>query len=170
MDGIDAMLVLFYFMVFGVIAIAFLKWVYRASRNSHGFHAVGLKHSPRWAVTSYFIPVLWFWVPFQAMKEVWQVSRDPENWRAQRAPACLYWWWTLWIAGGVAAGASLALSEEEVWTTWAASLVMDLLDIALGLTSINLLTRIVQNQVALVEQRQAPPGEESEPTPPLLPA
>jgi len=58
-------------------SILFLMWIYRANSNARQLGAQGMKFSPGWSVGFYFIPILWFWKPYQAMKEIWQASKAP---------------------------------------------------------------------------------------------
>lgn len=78
--------------VFIVIAIAFLKWTYRANKNCQGFTKQVLKEkkhlqilgekimrfSPGWSIGYYFIPILNLYKPYQAMKEIYLFSSDAE--------------------------------------------------------------------------------------------
>jgi hypothetical protein len=75
-------------------------WTYRASSNAHQLGAQGLRYSPRWAVAGYFIPVGNLWMPYQAMKEILQASRNPAAWQSQGWPQSLPVWWLLWLAAG----------------------------------------------------------------------
>src|SRR5579883_37701 len=49
--------------------VTFLIWVYRTYGNLRAFGATGLSSSPGWAVGYYFIPILWFYKPYQLMNE-----------------------------------------------------------------------------------------------------
>ncbi len=78
-------------------AVAVLLWIHRANSNARALGATNMKFTPGWAVGWYFVPVAWFWKPYQAMREIWQASADPANWERQWAPPLLGWWWALWI-------------------------------------------------------------------------
>jgi len=80
-------------------AVLVLVWIHRANYNARALGATGLKMTPGWAVGWYFVPIAWFWKPYQAMKEIWQASIDPKHWWRQGGSPLLSWWWGLWLAG-----------------------------------------------------------------------
>ena len=80
--------------------ILVLVWIHRANYNARQLGATGLKMSPGWAVGWYFVPVAWFWKPYQAMKEIWQASVSPKHWWRQAGSPLLGWWWALWLLQG----------------------------------------------------------------------
>jgi len=73
-------------------SILFLMWIYRANSNARQLGAQGMKFSPGWSVGFYFIPILWFWKPYQAMKEIWQASKAPSSWKSEKPGSILPWW------------------------------------------------------------------------------
>ncbi len=85
--------------------IAFLIWIYRASKNLAPLGAVGQRFSSVWAVVWWFVPIFWFFRPYQVMKEIWQGSfpglstRDETSWREAPVEPLLGWWWGLWLLG-----------------------------------------------------------------------
>uniref|UniRef100_A0A832DE50 DUF4328 domain-containing protein n=1 Tax=Ignavibacterium album TaxID=591197 RepID=A0A832DE50_9BACT len=88
---------LLYLGAFIVTGITFLKWIYRANLNCHGFGAQGMKFSPGWSIGYYFIPLLNLYLPYEAMKEIWKVSRNPSDWQNEMGSPLLGWWWALWL-------------------------------------------------------------------------
>jgi len=88
-----------------VVGFLVLKWIYRVSRNAHSA-ARGLTIRPPWAVGWFFVPVYFLWKPFKAMRETWQASTEPDNWKTVPVPAALRWWWGLFLAGNVLGQAS----------------------------------------------------------------
>ncbi|MDW8262007.1 MAG: DUF4328 domain-containing protein, partial [Phycisphaerales bacterium] len=77
--------------------IAFLMWTYRANINCRAFGAAEMRFSPGWSIGYHFIPALNLVRPYLAMKEIWQASTNPSNWKQQPGSALLRWWWALWI-------------------------------------------------------------------------
>jgi hypothetical protein len=55
-------------------AIAFLMWIHRVSKNLYPLGAVGQRFSPGWAVGWWFVPVMFFFRPYQVMGEIWRGS------------------------------------------------------------------------------------------------
>ena len=74
-----------------------LIWMYRAHCNIRALGATGLTFSPGWAVGWFFVPIAFFWMPHQAMQELWRASASPEEWQRQPGSVLLSWWWALWL-------------------------------------------------------------------------
>jgi len=83
--------------------VLFCFFMPRANRNARWFRSP-MWITPGWAAGYFFIPVLSFWKPYQAMKEIWRGS-DPDPTVLPftvRVPALLPLWWAFWLAHGVA--------------------------------------------------------------------
>jgi hypothetical protein len=82
-----------------VAVVLFCVFMARANRNARAFGSP-MSITPGWAAGYFFVPVLFLWKPYQAMKEIWQGS-DPDpkaHAFSVRVPALLPWWWALYIA------------------------------------------------------------------------
>jgi hypothetical protein len=86
-----------------ISAIFVLKWIHRANHNARQLGAECMAFTPGWAVGWYFIPILNIWKPYQAMKEIWKASSNPQSWNSQsvRVSLLLPLWWGLWIISNV---------------------------------------------------------------------
>lgn len=91
---IMAFLYLFNFIASG---IAILMWIYRANYNAYELGAKNLHFTPGWSIGFYFIPIMSLWKPYQAMKEIWQASEHPKNWKSVHVSGILSLWWMLWL-------------------------------------------------------------------------
>ena len=80
-----------------ITAILVLTWIHRANHNARQLGAAGMHFTPGWAVGWHFVPIAWFWKPYQAMTEIWRASRNPADWRDEPVSPLLRWWWILWI-------------------------------------------------------------------------
>jgi hypothetical protein len=122
----------FQVVLYAATAIVFLRWVYILNDNKRRFEASGLSYTPGWAVGWFFVPVAWFWKPYLAMKELWQVSTDPKRWQDQRPGSVLGVWWLLWLAdnGLGQAAFRLSLNAKTLPALESANLVNDIADIA----------------------------------------
>lgn len=80
-----------------ITAILVLNWIHRANHNSRQLGATDMHFTPGWAIGWYFVPIAWFWKPYQAMTEIWRASRNPADWRGEPVSPLLSWWWVLWI-------------------------------------------------------------------------
>lgn len=78
-------------------AVFVLTWIHRANHNARQLGAADMRFTPAWAVGWYFVPIAWFWKPYQVMSEIWRASRNPSYWRGQPVSVLLPWWWALWI-------------------------------------------------------------------------
>lgn len=87
--------------------ILFYIWFYKAYKNLPSLGGKELLFSARWVVLRFFIPILWFYQPYQATREIWK-SSDPriqesdKNTRKQMStPSLIKAWWALWIISGM---------------------------------------------------------------------
>ena len=80
-----------------ITAVLVLNWIHRANHNVRQLRAVDMQFTPGWAVGWHFVPIAWFWKPYQAMTEIWRASRNPADWRGEPVSPLLHWWWILWI-------------------------------------------------------------------------
>jgi len=140
-----------YLIAYLVTAVAFLTWIHRANRNARGFGAEHLRFTPGWAVGWYFVPFMNLVRPYQAMKEIWQASRNPEDWSTQAIPPILGWWWALFLISGFLAQITLRLSVradtvEALRTSTMVSITAGLVDIPLCIVALTLITNIFQMQ------------------------
>lgn len=144
--------------VFIVTGIAFLKWIYRANLNCRGFGAENMKFTPGWSIGYYFIPFLNLVRPYQSMKEIWQVSHNPGNWKSQSGSALLGWWWALWLIYGFIGQMVFRLSMnadsiEDLQASTGLSIFSSIINIPLCLVAINLVKTISSKQESIVNNR-----------------
>ena len=84
--------------VFLITGVLYLCWIYRANSNARSLGATGMRFTPGWSIGFYFIPIMHLWKPYQAMKEIWKASANPDNWREHVVPILLPWWWFFWLS------------------------------------------------------------------------
>jgi len=84
-------------------SISFLVWFYRARINLERAGLTGFKHTPKWAVWGFIIPILSLFRPFQVMKEVWGGSKylsgttTAESWQKVTESSLVNIWWGMVI-------------------------------------------------------------------------
>ena len=83
-----------------VSGILFLFWVYRAAANVHSVNPNAMTITPRWAVGWNFIPIAWYWKPYEAVSEIWHGSHQPGT-DEPSTPLTLGWWWGCWVASQI---------------------------------------------------------------------
>ena len=167
-DNRQALIGLVYLLVYIVTVVVFAKWIYRANINSRGFGANGMRFSPGWSVGYYFIPFINLVRPYQAMKEILQVSEDPKQWAWRSVPAVIGWWWALWLicsfAGNLVFRLSLrAETIDELQTATGVSIAAGIFGIPLCLVAMKLVKTIAANQEDLVQSSRN--GVNGGPTP-----
>jgi len=146
-------------LIYIVGAIFFLKWIYHSDQNVHYFGANDLQFRPGWCVGWYFIPIANLWKPYQAMKEIWRASKNPDEWQSQSASGTLSGWWALWILSIFIGNAAtrLNLQAQELDDYFLANRVMilsDIIEIALCALVIMLINEIARFQHQTYQQQQ----------------
>ena len=142
--------------------ILVLSWIYRANHNARQLGAADMRFTPGWAVGWYFIPIAWFWKPYQAMTEIWRASVSPSDWGATPVSPLLRWWWGLWIVPfwglGVVETVAFAVLDEAGTETveGATALVANLLDIPLAFVLVAIITAVTQLQTAHHRRQTGP--------------
>ena len=140
------------------LAVAFLMWISRASKNLSALGASNQKFSPRWAVAWWFIPMAWPWVTYIVTAEIW-VESHPER---HRPPAWFTVWWATWIVSNVLGyfsiiasainrneiilGDSLAIAPDAILGN-SLAIASDAINIAAALCLIIIVRRITANQI-----------------------
>jgi hypothetical protein len=77
--------------------IIFGRWIVLAHRNLPALGAQSLDVRPGWAVGFFFIPILNWWKPYQAMRSLWRSSHSVHNPEIQDSTWVLPTWWALWV-------------------------------------------------------------------------
>lgn len=91
--GLVGLASLLFIVSFVISTIPVLIWVWRAHNNLKREGVSGLKFSPGWAVGSYFVPIMNLFVPFQAMRALYNRSHgEPEELTEATADSVSSWW------------------------------------------------------------------------------
>ncbi|MCG9738149.1 DUF4328 domain-containing protein [Shewanella insulae] len=152
---------LIYSLVFIVSGIMILKWIYRANFNARQLGATDMNFTPGWSIGYFFIPIFCIWKPFQAMKEIWLASHDPERWSLSDSSSTVNLWWLLWIVSNILGQAEYKFAEraEELQEFVYANMVSQVSEVSgilLALITLNLVNHIYRAQtkaLARVEQQ-----------------
>ena len=84
------------------VIVFFIMWFRRAYKNLHTLKARNLKRSEGWAAGGWFVPVLWWFVPFQIMKEIANGTSELAKKIQYHVPNMdgkIGLWWILWTLG-----------------------------------------------------------------------
>lgn len=109
------MLTIFDVIIYLVTVVFFLIWLYRAYDNIRAFDPWSrLNYSPGFVVGSFFIPIANLFVPYRAVKELWQKSRGPnEAILSEPTPASFPLWWLFWLSASFAGNISFRVTFSE---------------------------------------------------------
>ncbi|HST53422.1 MAG TPA: DUF4328 domain-containing protein [Pyrinomonadaceae bacterium] len=119
-DLVEVGIGLLHIVVFIATVVAFCMWIHRAYANlpALGNPKPALKHSPWWAVGSFFVPFANLVIPYRAVKEVWSKS-DPtvstDYYVAPQeasAPLVMSLWWAFWLISNFVNNAAFRLRLE----------------------------------------------------------
>jgi len=94
--------------LFSVVAVCF--WVYRAHANLFAAGFEGLEFTPGWSVGWFFVPVAFWFKPFQAMRELWNYSHYGDAGSHAAADVQLSAWWTCWVITNIVSNISMRLN------------------------------------------------------------
>lgn len=89
-------------LVIGLVFCLNLIWIYKASAAAISLRGVAGRLSlisPFWSVVYAFLPLVQYWMPFQAIRQLWNLSVRPEQ-RFDSAAPGFFWVWWLSLLGG----------------------------------------------------------------------
>ena len=142
--------------VYLVGAAVFLFWFHRAYANLERLEAGGMRHSKKWAVISWFVPIVNLWHPKQIANDAWRGSEpdvgEGTTWANHGPlPAFLDLWWAFWVLSTF--GWSLyfrmpvdTLAQEK--SAHVVVAVVSVIDIVCGALAIVFIRRLTRRQEA----------------------
>lgn len=141
--------------LFIILAIIFLRWIYRMNMNLGVLSGQPMRFTPGWSVGWYFIPFACLFKPYQAMKEIWEKSHK----YGYGTDTLLGLWWALWLLstflGELAMKSILgAKSVTDYSSSSITYMVSDGIDVALSIVALMLVTRIGSAYTRNYGQRQ----------------
>ena len=131
--------------LFILMVLLFIGWLYQAGRNLVAAGYDDLEFTPASRIWWFAVPVAALFVPFQARRELWNVSHGifPHD----RDHALLYGWWALHliksfaaVAFAFAVGSNSAFAAGQWWMTGT-------LDLAVAVPSILVVIGITRAQM-----------------------
>ena len=167
-DNRQAIISILQLLALGVVIIAFLMWIHRASKNLAPLGWLDQQFSPGWAVGWWFVPIWWLFRPYQVMKEIWTGSGD------SRLSPLLGPWWAAWLLTSWLDAFATMLSLPDD-TTASDLIVADLVFVAaagIGMVALALVVilmrQITSNQAnrANMQAMEGPPSTAYPATPP----
>ncbi len=73
-------------------------WLVRAARNAAEFDPHPKSFSGGWTLGWFFIPIANLWMPFRAIRYMWNVSIKGPSHGDDKAPRFFLIWWGCWVA------------------------------------------------------------------------
>ncbi|MDR3181840.1 MAG: DUF4328 domain-containing protein [Planctomycetaceae bacterium] len=113
-DALIGLIEIFRYVVGFPFSIIWYFWIYRSVKNAHAISAVPLRFGPGWAVAYWFIPILNFFRPYQALADAFRVTEKPENWKWAKFPAIVGWWWGLSLGIGILLGLLWVVQGQQI--------------------------------------------------------
>ena len=132
-------------LLFVATIIVWCMWQHRshlAARDLVG----GPDVSAAWAVGCWFVPIVNYFKPFQAMRELWRASEGTPAWRRQPTWPVLGWWWGAWLGFNVLGALQNTTGGADL-DAIRRSDVIGLISVTLGVVAALLAVQIVR-QVA----------------------
>jgi len=161
-------------LIFIATAVVFLMWLHRSSKNLPAFGQWNTPgHSAAWAVGSYFLPIANLFMPYQAIKEIWQKSRPSESQSfsfSNSPPGFFPAWWGFWLASNFATNiyfrmSGAAIGREPVALVGILSEVLSIIAAALAIQVVKDIDRRQQESINHVAPGLQAPGP---PPPPVF--
>ncbi|HEX6187335.1 MAG TPA: DUF4328 domain-containing protein [Pyrinomonadaceae bacterium] len=136
--------------VYIATVVVFLMWLYRVSNNVAAF-GQPRQTSAGWAVGSFFVPIANLFIPYQAIKEIWQKS-DPTPTDAfsyvMSAPGFFPAWWGFWLASNITSNIyfRMTMAEAPVEGSAMIGIFSEVLSIAAAAFAIQVVKEIDRRQ------------------------
>lgn len=143
--------------IFIITGISFLMWIYRANINCHSFTDQAMEFTSGWSVGWYFIPFANLYKPYKVMKEIWNISENPVEWKNKSGSGLLVSWWALWLLAGFLGQLSFRLSLNantisSLKSVTVVSIISGIFDIPLDIVCIILISLVIAKQNRLVKK------------------
>ena len=156
--------------IFIIVGITFLRWIYRTNMNLGKLSGQPMHFTPGWSVGWYFIPIAWWFKPYQAMKEIWDRSHKNQS----ATGSILGLWWVFWLIStflsDFAGKAFMEADSVREYTSSAMSyIVSDGFDVLLNIVALMLVSRIGNAYSKNYSQRRASTVGHSTPQGPVQP-
>lgn len=85
------------------LVVMFPLWVYRARANLSAMGLAGLRYSPIWSALSFFVPLVGLFVPFLAVRQLYNRSIGEGEYQADTVAPDVTSWWACYVSGTLVA-------------------------------------------------------------------
>ena len=171
-EAVAAIVGLIQLVLFIILGVTFLRWIYRTNKNLGAISGQPMSFTPGWSVGWYFIPFMCLIKPYQAMKEIWDLSHKNQS----VTSSILGLWWALWLISSFFGEFTFkaimgADSVTEYSSSTMTNMVCNGIDVVLSIVALMLVTRIGYAYSKNYSQQDASAGGYSpaqRPSPPDL--
>lgn len=98
-DSLKQIIVIVYFIIYILAVVFFILWFRRAYFNLHQLPWHNARYTEGWAAGSWFVPIIWFWWPYQIMVDIWKGKQNAlrERLGEPQSTTIVGWWWALFL-------------------------------------------------------------------------
>lgn len=165
--------------VYIATVVVFLMWLYRVSNNVAAF-GKRTQHSSGWAVGSFFVPIMNLFVPYQAVRDIWNKSEPTgadTTMHSYSPPGYFPAWWGFWIASNIVSNAyfRMTLAEAPMEATAMVGILSEALSIVAAFFAIQVVKEVDRRQEERARNLQQafpapppPPAFENRESPPVV--
>ena len=136
-------------LVFVATIVVWCVWQHRSHRAARSL-VTGMELSPGWAVGCWFVPIVNYFKPFQAMAALWRASDGTPSWRQQATWPVLGWWWATWLGFNLLGSLQSATSGTDLDAIRRTD-ALGAVAVTLGVVSAVLAIRIVRQIASRLE-------------------
>jgi hypothetical protein len=136
--------------VYIATVVVFLMWLYRVSNNVAAF-GQPRQTSGGWAVGSFFVPIANLFIPYQAIKEIWQKS-DPaptDGFSYLVSPPGFFpAWWGFWLGSNITSNIyfRMTMAEASAEALGTIGILSEVLSIAAAVFAVQVVKEIDRRQ------------------------
>lgn len=101
-DTLQAVLSIAYLGIYILAIVFFIMWFRRAYYNLHLLKWNNARYTEGWAAGSWFVPIIWWWWPYQIMMDIWKGTQNAvkERLGEPQSAAIVGWWWAIYLISG----------------------------------------------------------------------
>jgi len=94
-DTLRQIIVIVNLIIFILAIVFFIMWFRRAYYNLHELPWHNARYTEGWAAGSWFVPVIWWWWPYQIMVDIWRGTQNAlrERLGEPQSTTIIGWWW-----------------------------------------------------------------------------
>ena len=128
--------------LFVITIVVWCVWQHRSHQAAREL-VKGMELSAAWAVGCWFVPIVNYFKPFQAMRELWRASEGTPTWHGRSTWPLLGWWWATWLGFNILGSAQSQTGGVDLDAIRRSDLI-GLVSVTLGVVAALLAVQIVR--------------------------